>query len=243
MKILLAGLGFINGDINYNKNKIINTIKKYSNVDMIVFGEAFLQGFNALCFKYETDINVAISISDDIIKELQDVSKEYQVGVSFGYFEKDGNNIYSSQLTIDKNGFIINNYRRVSVGWKELDASDNYKEGTSFPNFKFLDKNLTVALCGDLWYDENLKILKNINSDIVLWPVYTDFNSDEWNSTIKYEYSSQVKELHKDVLLVNSFRLDGANDEAKGGCSHFKDGLIINEAPSGKEDVLLVIID
>ena len=242
MKILLAGIGFINGDINYNKNIIIDTIKKYSDVDLIVFGESFLQGFNALSFEYDKDTNIAISINDSIINEIREKVKESKVGLSFGYFEKDGSNIYSSQLTLDKDGNILNNYRRVSIGWKELNANEYYKEGRLFPTFNFLDKNLTVALCGDLWHNEFIAMMKNTPSDLVLWPVYTDFNSDEWNTTIKYEYATQVKELNRDVLLVNSYRLDGSIDEAKGGACHFRDGKIISEKPSSKEDLLLVII-
>ena len=242
MKILLAGLGFIDGDINYNKNVIINTIKKYNNVDIIVFGEAFLQGFNAVKFKYEDDVNVAVSINDDVINEITKTVKEYQVGISFGYFEKDNDSIYSSQLTIDKNGCIIDNYRRVSEGWKEKYADEHYKEGRSFKPFDFLGKKFIVALCGDLWYDENIDIIENIDTDIVLWPVYTDFISYQWNSLIKYEYAGRVQALYRDVLFVNSYKLNGSEEEAKGGCCQFNNDEIIKESPSGKEDVLLVII-
>ena len=54
MKILLAGLGFKNHDTNYNLNVIIDTICKYGSiVDLILFGEAFLQGFDSLSFRYK----------------------------------------------------------------------------------------------------------------------------------------------------------------------------------------------
>jgi len=46
VKCALASMGFLNGDVQYNKNIIIDTVKKHSqNADIVIFGEAFLQGF------------------------------------------------------------------------------------------------------------------------------------------------------------------------------------------------------
>lgn len=55
MKIVLASMISKTNDIIENKNKILDLLNKYSNnVDLIVFGEAFLQGFYALNFNYES---------------------------------------------------------------------------------------------------------------------------------------------------------------------------------------------
>ena len=46
MKCVLAAMGFINEDIRHNKNVILDTMKRYSGrADIVIFGEAFLQGF------------------------------------------------------------------------------------------------------------------------------------------------------------------------------------------------------
>ena len=69
MKCALASMGFINEDIEYNKNVIIETMIKYAKeVDIIVFGEAFLQGFYGATFEVEHDNTLAISQNDSIIK-------------------------------------------------------------------------------------------------------------------------------------------------------------------------------
>ena len=64
--------------------------------------------------------------------------KWYSVGISFGYYELVNDSIYSSQMTIDKYGKIINNYRRISPGWKEKIADYHYIEGTEFTSFIYL---------------------------------------------------------------------------------------------------------
>ena len=46
MKCALAAVGFINENITYNKKVITDTMIKYAGkADIILFGEAFLQGF------------------------------------------------------------------------------------------------------------------------------------------------------------------------------------------------------
>ena len=243
MKILLAGLGFKNHHTNYNLNVIIDTICKYSNgVDLIIFGEAFLQGFDSISFCFNEDKEIAITQSDEIIRRIKEKCKENNVGVSFGYYELDGESIYSSQMTISKEGIVINNYHRVSPGWKENEVSSNYKEGKEFSTFNYLGKTICIALCGDLWYVDNIKKIKDLNADIVLWPVYCDYDPDEWNEEFKYDYKEEVKEIGN-VLLVNSYCLDNNNQElAKGGCCHFKDGKIKEEIKAGIEGVLVVEI-
>ena len=56
MRIALAALGFVNKDINHNKMVMIDTLNNLKNkVDIVLFGEAFLQGFDSLSFDYEKD--------------------------------------------------------------------------------------------------------------------------------------------------------------------------------------------
>ena len=241
MKIALAALGFIDNDIDYNKKVIINALEKFSNVDIIVFGESFLQGFDSLKFNYNEDIKIAVSINSNTIDEIKDACKLYNIAVSFGFFENFENNIYSSQITIDSKGNIINMYRRVSIGWKEKYATEEYKEGKSFNVFNFMNKRITIGLCGDLWYDENIDSINELNPDIVLWPVYTDYNYDEWNKKIKYEYLEQANRINAKVLLVNSYCKNKNDiDIARGGALYISNKNIVDEVLSGKEDILIV---
>ena len=77
MKCALASRGFINEDIEYNKNVIIETMIKYAkDADIVIFGEAFLQGFYGATFEVGHDSGLAISQDDSIIKEICSVAKE-----------------------------------------------------------------------------------------------------------------------------------------------------------------------
>lgn len=243
MRCALAAVGFINEEIQYNKNVIIKYMKKNAgNADVVIFGEAFLQGFYGATFLESHDIDIAIEKDSEIIREICATAQKYRIAVSFGFIEKESDLLYSSQITIDQGGQIVDLYRRVSPGWKETFASDRYREGKYFHTFLFEGKRVAIGLCGDLWFDENIIEIKKLNPDIVWWPVYTDYNYNEWNTSIKYEYAKKAEMLGKPVLYVNSLCIDKADEReiAKGGACYFFNGSIKSEIESGKEGVLVV---
>ena len=242
MNCALAAVGFIDGNLAYNQAVIIDTIKSCAGkADVVIFGEAFLQGFHAMDLSVEHDTAVAVSRSDPAIQKICRAAEEYAVAVSFGFLEKDGDAFFSSQMTVDRNGRMIDLYRRVSPGWKEPFAGKAYREGDSFRAFSFLGKTVAVGLCGDLWYDGNIDEINRLTPDVVFWPVYTDYSAGEWNTSIKQEYAAQAGKLHCEVLYVNSLCKDKLTEPlAKGGAALFRNGAIEKEIPSGKEDTLLV---
>lgn len=235
-------MGFINKEIQYNKKVIIDTmIKCADTAEIVMFGEAFLQGFYSASFVAEHDKKIAVSRDDFIIKEICAAAKKYKIAVSFGFIEKETDCFYSSQMTVDSGGNIINVYRRVSSGWKEAFANEQYCEGDGFHVFSYMDRKIAVGLCGDFWFEENIEKVKQLRPDIVFWPVYTDFNYNEWNISMKYEYAAQAGKIGGKVLYVNSVCKDReAEDIARGGAAMFLDGKISREIPAGKEEILLV---
>lgn len=243
MKYALAAAGFLNGDIGYNKAVLAGTLETYAGkADAVLFGEAFLQGFDSLDFTARHDAAVAVSREAHVIHELCQLAKEHAAAVSFGFLEQDCGAFFSSQLTIDQTGRVLDLYRRVSPGWKEPSAGAEYREGCGFHAFDFLGKRVAVGLCGDLWYEENIARLNDLKPDIVWWPVYTDYSASEWNRTAKYEYAQQAGKLSAPVLYVNSVCLDRADacGAARGGAALFENGIIKAELPAGREGILIV---
>ncbi|MBO2517164.1 MAG: carbon-nitrogen hydrolase family protein [Clostridiales bacterium] len=241
MKIALAAVGFITGNIAYNRDKIISVTREYAGkADMILFGETFLQGFDPLCWEYEKDRRIAVEQNCQEIGQIRRAAAETGTAVSFGYIERSGDGLYSSQMTADGSGEIIHHYRRISAGWKERIADGHYREEESFSSFEYKGKRFSVGLCGDLWDDENCAKMKAMNADIVLWPVYTDFNYREWNGRIRQEYAVQAGKCGKTVLYVNSVCLDREEEYiARGGAAVFSEGRILKEVPAGEESVLI----
>ena len=232
MRIGLSAYKFINNDIKFNINQIEKAIEQSKNVDMLCFGETFLQGFDAFNWNYQHDKEKAITKDSDIMKQLEQLSFDNNVDLAFGYLEKADDSLYSSYAIII-NGKLTYNYRRISLGWKEVSLTDyHYKEGNEIVNFNYKGHNIVLALCGDMWeYPEKFK-----SNDLLLWPVYVNFTLDEWKE-YEQEYADQALLACNNTLMINSL-----SDEPKsyGGAFYFKDGKVHNKTSYDKEDILII---
>ena len=245
MKFALASAPVKNRNIEFNIQAMIDAMNKIKDqADVIVFGESVLQGFDSLCWDYERDKHMAVSLEDAPIRRMCEATKQCRIAVSFGFIESIEDSLYSSQIFIGSDGEIVTVFHRVSMGWKEYSKTDDhYREGKHFKKFRYAEKSLAIGLCGDLWTDDRPKEMKALDVDVVLWPVWCDYKPDEWNSSIKYEYAEQAALCGDCVLLVNPFCADAdAMDSATGGAAYFQKGVIAAEIPSGHSEILIVEI-
>lgn len=230
----LVSYKFINNDIKFNINQIEKAIEQSKNVDMLCFGETFLQGFGAFNWNYANDKAIAISKDSNIMKKLEQLAFDNNVDLAFGYLEKEDDSLYSSYAIII-NGKLTYNYRRISLGWKEVSLTDNhYKEGNEVVTFIYKEHNVVLALCGDIWeYPEKFK-----SNDLLIWPVYVNFSLDEWKE-YEQEYADQALIACNNTLMINSL-----SDEPRsyGGAFYFKDGKVHNKTTYDKEDILIIEI-
>jgi len=234
MKIGLAQYKFINKDITFNLAQMEKAIKESAGkVDLLCFGETFLQGFDSLSWKYEEDKNVAVTKDSPEMRTICNWSKEYSVAVAFGYIEREDETLYSSYAFI-ADGKLAHNYRRMSIGWKESwQTDDHYKEGETVEKFSFMGHEFEIALCGDLW---DVTWERFITDAIVLWPIYVSFPLEDWPQE-EVEYAKQAAKISDRVLMVNSLSVDPVSH---GGTFDFKKGAIQNKLPYDVEDVLIV---
>lgn len=233
MKIGLASYEFINNDMEFNISQMEKAIKSaQGSVELLCFGEMFLQGFDALNWNYENDKNIAVSADSEIMRRLCDLTLQYKVDLLFGYIEKCGGAIYSSCAVIE-GGELKYNYRRISKGWKEYRITDeHYKEGTDICELIYHGQPVKLALCGDMWdFPEKFK-----TDGILIWLVYVNFKLDEWTEYEK-EYAEQAYLASNKTLMVNSI---SQNPKSYGGAFYFVDGKIETKSDYDREDILII---
>ncbi|MBR2486062.1 MAG: carbon-nitrogen hydrolase family protein, partial [Clostridia bacterium] len=227
----------VDGNIEFNLSQMERFAKdsRRAGADLVCFGEAFLQGFNALSWQFDQDKNVAVATDSKIFSRIISLTKEIGIDILFGYNELDGEDIYSSCALIE-NGEIIHNYRRISIGWKESSKTDgHYKEENSVEVFDYKGKKCTIGLCGDLWdFPERF----NLGEDVLFWPVYVGWTKEEWENGGKMEYAEQAKMCCPKTLYVNSI----CKEDAFGGAVFFVDGQIQRELAIYNEGILFVEI-
>ncbi len=237
MNIGLASYQFINNDIKFNISQIKKAAEKVAGkVELLCFGETFLQGFDSLSWDYEIDKNIAVPRNSDVIKSVSTISKDTGVDILLGYIEIEDEIIYSSCILLS--GYdVIYNYRRISTGWKVKKVYDNphYKEGDGVKEFTYKNKQFLIALCGDLWvYPERFK-----TDGILLWPAYVTFSFEEWE-TEQLEYAERALLASENVLFISSIT---ENPISLGGAFYFKNGEIFKSISLGKEDILVIEIE
>lgn len=244
MKIVLACAPVRTGDVTYNLQQITAAMASHrGKADVLVFGESVLQGFDCLRWEYARDRQVAVALTDPPIRQLQQAARENRIAVSFGFIRRQGECLYSSQLFLGDDGEIVDLFHRVSLGWKEYDKTDDhYREGECFHTFSYGGKTFATGLCGDLWTEGRPEEMRRLNPDIVLWPVWCDYSPQEWNGETKQEYAAQAALCGRNVLLVNPFCIDVAEDCAQGGSVWFRDGRISQELSAEKPGYLTIEI-
>lgn len=243
MKIALASELVRNRDPEFNMQSMEAAMENCrGGSELILFGETALQGFDCLRWDYGVDRSMAVALTDAPIRRLRDAAREKAIAVSFGFIERAGDALYSSQLFIGSDGEIVHLFRRVSRGWKEYRRTDgHYREGAGFEAFSYRSKRISTGLCGDLWTDGRPAEMKALNADVVLWPVWCDYTAGEWNGSIKYEYARQAALCGRRVLLVNPYCADpDADNMAAGGAAWFENGEIVEEMPAGQRGILVV---
>lgn len=234
MRIGLASYRCENKNTEFNINQIERAMREaQGKVDLLCFGEAFLQGFDSLCWDFEIDKNIAVSKESETMERLRKMTVQYDMAILLGYIERDGERLYSSCAVI-ADGTIVHNYRRISRGWKEFTRTDeHYCEGTVTGEFRLQGQDFMVALCGDLWdFPERFR-----TGHTLLWPVYVNYSKEEWEGGAIEEYAAQAVLAAGETLMVNPLDNDPVNH---GGSFCFRNGTVAARLPFDTEGVLIV---
>ena len=234
MRIGLASYKCKNKDMAFNIRQIEKAMKAARDkADALCFGEAFLQGFDSLCWDYDIDKNMAVPADSPTMRRLAELTKTYGMALMVGYIEKTQEALYSSYVVLD-GGKTVHNYRRISKGWKEYWKTDeHYKEGNTVAAFTLRGTSMTTALCGDLWdFPERFK-----TEHLLIWPVYVNFSPAEWERAELSAYAKQAEAVSDHVLMINPLDDDPA---CYGGSCYFSKGKIIERLPFGEEGILFV---
>ena len=236
MRIGLVSYRCENRNVAFNLKQIETAMQRaQGSADFLCFGEAFLQGFDALAWEYEKDRTMALALTSEEIALIRKWTVQYGLSVGLGYIEKDKDRLYSSYVILSE-GRVIHNYRRISRGWKEYTRTDrHYCEGTDTGSFCLHGVEMTPALCGDLWdFPERFQ-----TEHLLLWPVYVNYTPEEWKQGAQDEYAAQAALAAEDVLMINSIDRDPVSH---GGAFHFRGGQTAAALPFDQEGILMVEI-
>jgi NAD+ synthase (glutamine-hydrolysing) len=223
MRIALAQINPILGDFNYNKEKILDFVRraKEKKAELVVFPEASLFGYHPFDL-LERDL-----IVDQQLKALKDLIKLIpdNMFVLVGGFEKNlskkGRPYFNSAFLLKKNK-IVKSFRKELLPTGDVFDEARFIEKGRLENnhFKIGKKNFFLTICEDIWawsdskgrslYTENpIQKIKNKKVDLVINMSASPFFIDKLKHR-EFVVKKTAQHFKAPMIYVN---LVGAQDE------------------------------
>jgi NAD+ synthase (glutamine-hydrolysing) len=160
MKVTVAQLNPIVGDINGNKSKIIDTMSQggESTVDLVIFPELFLVGYPP---KDLLERPWFIERAQDAIQELVQISAKYpKTGILFGAPLPTGKHVgkllYNSAVLIYRGRVLLAQHKSLLPTYDVFDEMRYFDSAPKIDTVAFKDETLGISICEDAWNDPGL---------------------------------------------------------------------------------------
>ncbi len=235
MKIALAQINPIVGDIDGNTKKIISIIKKI-NADIVVFPELSITGYSPqdlLLRKNFIDENISA-----LIKIVNNVKNKAAI---VGFIERASGKLHNSAAVI-RNWQIIKTHHKVCLpNYAIFDEKRWFKDGIDSTVFDFDGEKIGISICEDLWFEETAKKQKAKGAELIINISASPYRKGKIER-IENILKQRWEENKIPIIYVNQV---GAQDGIVyyGHSMYFKYGKIIKKCRDFEEDIMVVDVD
>jgi NAD+ synthase (glutamine-hydrolysing) len=171
MKITIAQLNPVVGDMPGNLKKIVNTLYLCGkdSTDLVVFPELVITGYPP---RDLLERPWFIDRSRKAIEELIGISKEYpQIGIIIGAplpTEKDtGRGLHNSALLIHRGKILLSQHKSLLPTYDVFDEARYFDSGMANRVVRFKGEKLGISICEDAWNDPQLWLRRQYPYDPV----------------------------------------------------------------------------
>ena len=238
MKLFLAQLNNIVGDIEGNLNKAIDVLQdaKKLDSDLVIFSELFLSGYPPEDLVLKKSF---VSACKNALDSLITYSEEKELGAIIGLPIYEKNKLFNAAAVIDK-GQLIGFSKKVNLpNYSVFDEKRVFNKNNTPEIFNFRGIKLGIPICEDIWMDNVCKELKDQGCELIISPNGSPFDKYKINQR-KTIIEDRVTEVKTPFVYVNQF---GGQDELVfDGSSLAMNGNkeVAFEAPSWEENTSVV---
>lgn len=234
LKLCIAQKNFIVGDLNYNLDKILKSIRlaKKNKVDIICFPELAITGYPP------EDLLLNKAFQKEVVRKLDTIiSESSNICCIVGYPFLDKKKIFNSALII-KNKKILGRYdKRHLPNYGVFDEKRYFTTGKE--NFVFFHKKkkIMISICEDIWISDDSEVEDFINKnqpDLLINISASPFSLNK-QKLRKNKVSKFAKKNNIDVIYCN---LVGAQDELifdGNSMAIGKNGVLVGSSHNFKE--------
>lgn len=237
MKVALIQISTIEEQPEQNLNKIIDFSKQAveKGAKIIMFHEGTLTDYVSDIDKYAQEVPTGPACS-----EISKLANELNVYISFGLIEKDGLNRYITQVFLGPNNY---NYKyrktwlyptsdRIKAIRRHRNEPADFDPGNGPKLFEIAGLKASCIICADANAPRSLKLLKQLNPQIVFFPN----NREMWRPGYLQNIAKQIE---IPILVTNRVGISWG-EKCEGGCSAYnKIGDLIVKANKEKEEIII----
>lgn len=168
MKIALCQIDPIIGNLEYNKQKILDGYKKAieAKVDLAIFPELSLVGYPPLDLVEKKEFRKAVNKA---AKEIAAIASE--VGLIFGAITEDNDNIgtdiHNSAIFCFKGKIQFIQHKTLIPNYDVFDEMRYFDSAESVSVFEFKGEKLGISICEDIWNDADYWYRRRYRKDPV----------------------------------------------------------------------------
>lgn len=233
LKLIIAQLNFLAGDIEGNTQKVIDSIQiaeKEKQADLIIFPELTLTFYPAQDLWLRPDVDERIQIALQRILALKS-----PIGVILGYPRRIGNHLYNEAAFIQK-GHLVTTYQKQHLpNYNVFDEKRYFLPGPQQPAlFSIKDQLIAFMICEDLWHPAPIQQVAQTGAQLLISinaSPFTDQKHEERVTLLK----QRAQTHHLPIVYANW--VGGQDDILFDGGSLIvnSEGDIIHQAPFFKE--------
>ncbi|MDB2550384.1 NAD+ synthase [Rickettsiales bacterium] len=205
MKIQLAQINFIIGDLDGNYNKIITFYQKFQNkVDLVLFSEL------AICGYPPEDLLLKDYFLEQIEQKLQDIinfTKDKKAAILLGCPARindqyNNKKLFNAAILIENGAINDIFYKKNLPNYGIFDEKRYFTPANNLKNIQFRGVNLAILICEDIWHLKNSFLLKEQDVDLIIAINASPFEEGKLTKRIN-NIQEFNKNLQKNIIYLN----------------------------------------
>ena len=241
MKILIAQLNNIVGDVEGNTQKALKALNqaKDLDVDLVVFSELFISGYPPEDLVLKRSFIKKCNTSLDKLTKYTDKNN---LGFLIGLPILEDSNLYNAAALVDS-GKVIGVSRKINLpNYSVFDEKRVFSKGQDVETFSFRGIEIGIPICEDIWEKDVCDKLKKQGCELIISPNGSPFDKYKINQRKKI-IEERVLQTKTALIYVNQV---GGQDELvfDGNSLVFNpDKELIFEAPAWEENLKVIEFD
>ena len=238
LNILLAQTNPIVGNIEHNRDLVLDIVSKNKNADLIVFTELVLSGYppEDLVLKSAFQNKVC-----DAFHEIMDASVKSESYIIIGRPWKENEQLYNAAIVLHKGKVFHRHLKNTLPNYGIFDEKRIFAAGDESSFFEIKGNKIALFICEEIWNSETYKKVEGKDCDLVVTINASPF---EYQKIIQRENLAieLSKKIDAPVVYVN--QVGGQDEIVFDGSSFIADAhKVLRRLPACESATDLVTFD